>query len=205
MNKLPKKIPVNLGDKRLDKRYETIIESSLKQPKQSIPSIFQNWHQIKAVYRFFDNPKVTSEKLIDHQYKQTISHIKNVEKEEEILLLQDSTHLNYDGHQNKKELFSTKKYVKKGLNIHPSIAVTSSRINLGLLQANMWTGEKEKKKMSSWEKTSRPVEEKESYKWLQSLHMAQKAAQEVTEKTFFNISDREGDMYDLFLEATKKI
>ena len=37
MNKLPKKIPVNLGDKRLDKRYETIIESSLKQPKQSIP------------------------------------------------------------------------------------------------------------------------------------------------------------------------
>ena len=82
MNKLPNKIPVNLGDKRLDKRYETIIEASLKQPKQSIPSIFQNWHQIKAVYRFFDNPKVTSEKLIDHQYKQTISHIKNVEKEE---------------------------------------------------------------------------------------------------------------------------
>jgi len=142
--------------------------------------------------------------LIEHQYKQTISHIKNVEKGEDILVLQDTTHLNYAGHQNKKELFSTKPYVKKGLNIHPSIAVTSSRINLGLLHANMWTGEKEKKKMSSWERSSRPVEEKKSYKWLQSFHMTQKVAQEITEKTFFNISDREGDMYDLFLEATKK-
>ena len=204
MNQLPKKIPVNLGDKRLNKRYEKIVEASLKQPSQSIPSIFQNRHQAKAVYRFFDNPKVTEKKLINHQYKQTISHIKNVEKEEDILVIQDTTHLNYEGHQNKKELFSTHSYVKKGLNIHPSIAVTSSRINLGLLQANIWTGEKEKKKMSSWERKSRPVEEKESYRWLQSFRMTQKIAQEIKEKTFFNISDREGDMYDLFLEATKE-
>jgi len=204
MNQLPKKIPVNLGDKRLNKRYEKIVEASLKQPSQSIPSIFQNWHQAKAAYRFFDNPKVTEKKLINHQYKQTISHIKNVEKEEDILVIQDTTHLNYEGHQNKKELFSTHSYVKKGLNIHPSIAVTSSRINLGLLQANIWTGEKEKKKMSSWERKSRPVEEKESYRWLQSFRMTQKIAQEIKEKTFFNISDREGDMYDLFLEATKE-
>ena len=102
MNQLPKNISINLGDKRLNKRYEKIVEASLKQPSQSIPGIFPNWHQVKAVYRFFDNPKVTERKLIDHQYKQTISHIKNLEKEEDILVLQDTTHLNYEGHTNKK-------------------------------------------------------------------------------------------------------
>ncbi len=204
MNKLPKKISINLGDKRLNKRYEKILEASLRQPSQSISSVFQNWHQLKAAYRFFDNPKVTEEKFIDQQYKQTVSHIKNLDDKEDILILQDTTHLNYEGHKKKKELFPTHSFVKRGLNVHPSIAVTTSRINLGLLQATIWTRDKEKKQMTNWEKKSRPIEEKKSYRWLQSFQVTQKVAQSNPKKTFFNICDREGDMYDLFLEAEKK-
>ena len=124
MDKLPKKISINLGDKRLNDRYKKMEAASFKQPSQSIPATFQNWHQAKAVYRFFDNPKVTHKKLIDHQYQQTKSHIQQLEKGEDILIIQDTTHLNYGGHQNKKELFSTHSYVKKGLKLHPSIALT---------------------------------------------------------------------------------
>ncbi len=203
MNKLPKKISIDLGDKRLNKRYVKIVEAFLKQPSQSIPGIFQNWHQTKAIYRFFDNPKVTYEKIIEHLYKQTISHIKNLDNEEDILILQDTTHLNYDGHKNKEELFKTHPHVKKGLKIHPSIAVTSSRINLGLLQATMLTGRKDKNEEASWKKKYRPIEKKESYKWLKSFRMTQKIASENSEKTFFNIADRQGDIYDLFLEPAK--
>lgn len=203
MNNLPKEISIDLGDKRLNKRYVKAIEAFLKQPSQSIPSIFQNWNQTKAIYRFFDNPKVNYEKIIEHLYKQTISHIKNLDNEEDVLILQDTTHLNYDGHKKKEELFSTHSYVKKGLKIHASIAFTTSRINLGLLQAIMLTGKKEKDEKTTWEKKSRPIEDKESYKWIQSFRMTQKIASENPEKIFFNIADREGDIYELFLESTK--
>ena len=63
---------ISLGDKRLDKRYEKIIETSLEQPSLSIPSAFKNWHQIKAVYRFLNNPKVTAQKLLEHSYQTTL-------------------------------------------------------------------------------------------------------------------------------------
>lgn len=67
-----------------------------------------------------------------------------MDKQEDILVLQDTTHLNYEGHKKKEELFPTHPHVKRGINVHPSVAVTSSRINLGVLHATTWTGQKEK-------------------------------------------------------------
>ena len=55
---------IGLGDARLNKRFAICVEQSLRQPAMSTLGIFKNWHQTKASYRFFDNPKVTEEKLL---------------------------------------------------------------------------------------------------------------------------------------------
>ncbi len=202
MDTLPETVRIDLGDKRLNDRYEKIMEANFKEPTQSYTSIFKDWHQAKAVYRFFSNSRVSEEKLLEQQYKQTISHIEHLDPQEDILVLQDTTHLNYEGHSQKKELRPTQAYVKKGLKLHPSIAFTSSNMNLGLLHATTWTG-KEKEEMSAEQKQLRPLEQKESYRWLHSFRVTQQVAEKFPERKFFNIADREGDIYDLLLEASK--
>ena len=92
---LPEEKPIELGDKRLSKRYDTILERSVKQSSLSIPATFKDWHQIKAVYRFFDNPNVTDELLLKHHYQQSLEHIAQLEDQEDILLIQDTTDVNH--------------------------------------------------------------------------------------------------------------
>ena len=177
---------IDFGDKRLSRRYKKIAEGLLKQPTSSIPATFKNWHQTKAVYRFFDNPKVTVEKLLENQYAQTIQHIQNIEKD--ILIIQDTTLLNYSGHENKKELCSTHSYVSKGLHLHPS------RINIGLVDITIWTKEKNDNSKSPYQMKKRPIEEKASYRWIKSLKKTKELAKKCPNKMIFNITDREGRM-----------
>lgn len=195
---------INFGDKRLSKRYKKITEKLLEQPTSSIPATFKNWHQTKAAYRFFSNPKVTFEKILESQYTQSTQNIQNIEQEKDILIIQDTTHLNYNGHENKKELCATHSYVSKGLHLHPSVAMTPDKINIGLVDITIWTKEKNDNSKSNHEKKKRPIEEKASYRWIKSLKKTKELAKKFPDKMIFNIADREGDIYDLFLEGLEK-
>ncbi len=203
MNNLTKELPIDLGDSRLNKRYKKVKEAGVKQPSRTLNALFKEWGQTQATYKLFNNPKVTSEKFISHEYRQTNSKIINFDEHTDILVSQDSSDLNYNGHESKEDLFPTHPHIQKGLKIHPSIAFTEDDICLGLLHVRIWTG-KEKKQLNNQIPKSRPIEEKESYKWLESFKITKKTAQECPEKYFFNISDREGDIYDLLLEASKE-
>ena len=189
---------VNLGDKRLNRRYEKILEEFVKQPMESIPATFRNWHQLKAVYRFFANPKVTKEKLVAHQFEQTINNINSLEDDvKDILLIQDTTHLNYQS-QKTKELNPTHSQVAKGLYLHPTIAITPCKINLGLVAAKMWTGKPLTEKENLTHRSKRPITQKESYKWIESFQQSEEIAKKCPHKTLFNISDREADIWTFF-------
>ncbi len=65
--------------------------------------------------------------------------------------------------------------VKKGLRVYPTIVVTPSRIPLGLLSAKMWTNEA-KERINQRRPQNRPLEQKESYRWLESFHESKKVA-----------------------------
>ena len=54
----------DLGDKRLPKRLIEVAESFSDSPEASIPKATINWNSAKGAYRFFDNPKVTGEKIL---------------------------------------------------------------------------------------------------------------------------------------------
>ena len=80
MNQLSEKTQINLGDKRLNDPYAAIEAAAFKEPSKNIPGILHNRDQTKAVYRFFDNPKVTEKELLEHHCQQTKTHIKNWKK-----------------------------------------------------------------------------------------------------------------------------
>jgi hypothetical protein len=75
------------------------------------------------------------------------------------------------------------------------LAVSAQGVALGLLHQQVWapdpgqTGKKHKRKQV-------PIEEKESYRWLQSLTATQQAMAPATH--IITVADREAAIYDLF-------
>ena len=53
----------NFGDKRLTKRLVKIARDLSGKPEGSVPQASENWAGTKGTYRFWDNEKVTPEKI----------------------------------------------------------------------------------------------------------------------------------------------
>ena len=55
---------ISLGDQRLNKRAVKLLSNLSHQPLNSIPDACKGWAETKAAYRFFSNPKVTSNAIL---------------------------------------------------------------------------------------------------------------------------------------------
>ena len=62
---------VNLGDKRLDKRFMMLVDAISRNPESSIPMACGTSASTKAAYRFFDNKRVKAEDICDTHFRST--------------------------------------------------------------------------------------------------------------------------------------
>lgn len=92
---------VNLGDKRLNKRLISLLDTLCNCPQDSIPVACGGWAETKAAYRFFDNENVSAEKILSSHRIATIERIK---QQETVLLVQDTTTLNFSGQQTRTDI-----------------------------------------------------------------------------------------------------
>lgn len=188
---------LDLGDLRLNQRGCNILEGLGLSPGRSIPQAFQSWSEIKSVYNFFDNPHVSEEKILASHLEKTKDRIREYPV---ALLISDTTDINYT---TKKVMKGKERLDNKqnGLWLHATVAVTPERLNLGLVQANFWHRADEVAEKSSSYRTAREkisIEEKESYRWIESYNKACKIAKEVPETQIININDREADLIEFF-------
>jgi hypothetical protein len=192
---------IDLGDFRLNQRSLHILEGLGLAPGRTIPQAFQAWNEIKATYNFFNNDLVSEEKILAPHLEKTIERIREYPV---ALLTSDTTDINYTtktAMKNKERLDNK----QNGLWLHATIAVTPERLNLGLVQANFWHREQEVAEKSSAYRTARDkasIEEKESYRWIESYQKACEIAKEIPGTQIINITDREGDIIELFELAT---
>lgn len=188
---------IDLGDRRLNQRSLNILEGLGLAPGRTIPQAFQAWNEIKATYNFLNNDLVSEEKILAPHLEMTLERIKECPI---VLLASDTTDINYTTKSTMKgkERLDNK---QNGLWLHATIAVTPERLNLGLIQANFWHREPEVAEKSRTYQTTRdkaPIEEKESYRWLESYQKACEISKEAPETQIINITDREGDIIELF-------
>ena len=103
MNSLSYEIEgVQLGDKRLNERSTIVLEALYHQSQSSIPTACGGWSETEAAYRFFQNSKVTAAKILAPHKEATL---KRMESHEVVLLVQDTTELDYTGrHEKMKDL-----------------------------------------------------------------------------------------------------
>ena len=179
---------LDLGDNRLDQRVLKVIEKLAHQPDKSIPSALGTWAETKAAYRLFDSERVTAQKILEPHRGKTLERMA---QHDLVLCIQDTTEIDYTGKNDIEGLGPLNYEARRGLYLHPTLAVTPGRLPLGILDSWNWT---------------RPLEEgeRESMRWIEGYERLCEAQQHLWEQAFDTrlvyVADREGDLFDLFTE-----
>lgn len=178
------------GDKRLWDRYIKIGMGIGQRMSSVISNCFRTKADKNGGYRFFSNEKVTAERILD-SHKDVVK--KRIENTEVVLSINDTCTLSYPTHACTQNLgrVGTHKHPGRGLNTHTSLlinATTNTPIGIGH-QTYFFHDEEEKD-------DDRPIEEKESYRWIEHLKKTHEIAPHA-----IHIGDRESDIYEYFQEA----
>jgi hypothetical protein len=190
-----------LGDRRLQRRLQCIGRDFFAGPMMSIPQACGNRAKAKAVYRFFDHARVTMQSVLQGHYAATA---RRAQPEKVILAVQDTTELNYSLHP-KTELLGPicDKKGLIGMLVHDTMAYNAQGTALGLIDVQCWTRDPDVMRQAQ-ERYELPIEQKESSKWLASWKAAVELAGRCPESTVISVGDREADIYELFVEASKE-
>jgi hypothetical protein len=195
----------DLGDARLLSRLTKLASDFSQNPEKSIPARCRSWAETKAAYRFFDNEKVTSAKI----HKPHIdSSLMRMQGQPVILMVQDTTTLNYTGQKERNNSGPTIRNNTKGMLLHPTLAITPERLCLGVIDYEQWfrpeLANKTPKERSHINHLRKPSD-KESYRWVRSYQKANEYAAKLPNTIIVSVADREGDLFELYQEARQTV
>lgn len=185
---------VDFGDKRLNKRFLKVATSQAKTPQLSINAASFDWSCAKGAYRFFDNPKVLPEKILEPHIENTVHRIYG---QELIVVPQDTTFVDFSSHEMTYGLGLASKvedYEVKGIHFHAGLALSNEGTPLGLLYQKLWTRKKQTAK--GHDHTKVPMKKKESYRWLECLEKTRELLPSGTNALV--VADRECDIFEYF-------
>ena len=121
-----------LGDKRLTDRLVAVADQLIRHPEGSFPDKFKNPADLDGFYNLMANPKVTHAKVLAAPCARTLQAMG--EQEGVVLILHDTTVLDYSGLTAIAELGQIGDGHGRGYYCHNSLAVTPQRQVLGLVQ-----------------------------------------------------------------------
>jgi len=186
-----------LGDDRLTRRLVKIVCGQAAQPQGSYAQAAGgSRHDLKGYYRFLNNERteLNPESLLQSHRARTI---RRMSQEPTALIVQDTVDLNYSTRSQCAGLgqIGTNQTGAKsrGLRMHSSVALGQSGLPLGIVKLQGYAPESAQGK-----DPQRPIEEKDSYRWLEGFEQAMEIAALIPHTQVINIADREGDMFDLF-------
>jgi len=187
----------SFGDARLDKRSRKILNDLSTSPTLSIPQSCKGWTELTSAYRFFNNPKVTVSSVLSPHGRASIERIKS---NKVVLVVQDTTEFDFTGRKVKGAGPLTYDHMQ-GFSCHTLVAITPERLCLGVVDTVIWSRDK-KTFHKRLKRKQKPIEEKESYRWVLGYNKACEIKQQVASTQIVSVSDREGDIYECFLEAS---
>ena len=191
---------VKFGDKRLNLRFEKILNTLSCQVECSIPQAFKEWGQTKAMYRFLSNNKVEGESILSAKLSSWSEN--QLSEHPVILAIHDTTELDFTGKRSKKQLGCLQYEHKRGFFLHNTILCSIEGIPQAVFYQHYWgrdfntlSKKKERKHLS--------IEQKESGRWVQGIERVQQHFKNFPKTTVINICDREGDIYELLAMSNK--
>lgn len=193
---------VRLRDRRHRERLCVVARDFFARPAANIPQACQSRAKTKAAYRLFEHKAVKMDTLLGAHYHSTMERMAR-ENIPVVLAVQDTTSFNYDTHAAMEGLgpIHTRVDGAQGIVMHDTMAYTPEGTALGLVDIQVWARDpKEFGKRA--QRHQRPIEQKESYKWLKSFQGAARLQRQLgSATTVVSVGDREADIYELFLLA----
>jgi hypothetical protein len=189
----------DLGDRRLTARLLQMTGQFYEKPTANIPLACGSRKGAKAAYRFLDSEDVSWEAILRAHYAATAGRVQD---EELVLVAQDTTALNYSSHPNTKGLgpIGNDNEKVRGLMVHDTMAFTPAGTPLGLLDVQIWAREGVG---SRHERHAKPIEEKESWKWVESYRAVSEVQKLCRRTRLVVVADREADIHEVFAEQTR--
>jgi hypothetical protein len=186
---------VNLGDQRLNKRSQQLIASLAIDPQLSINAACDGWDETHAAYQFLDNAKVTPDKILQPHRAATL---RRMQTQPVVLIPQDTTELDYTAHP-AKDAKCLNLEQRFGFYEHVQLAVTPAGLPLGVVGTESHDREPASLGHAPDRRTA-AIEDKESLRWLQAYREACELQALCPATQVVSIADREGDIYDLYVE-----
>jgi len=187
-----------LGHQDRNQRLVRIATAKAQRPSAPYTECFAgNRHELKAYYRFIDTEaqEVNAQSILHGHRERTIGRMKKCER---VLAIQDTSDLDFSQRLHCNGLGDIGKNqtgaVSQGLKMHSLLAVSEKGVPLGVLRTQIYASHYAETKKAQ----DRPIEEKESYRWLSTIEELNDAAEYVPGTEVIGVGDRESDMFELF-------
>jgi len=193
-----------LGDARLSRRLVGIAQSKAEKPGSAFTGVAHgDGPAVKAYYRLIDHPDesaVNMPHILAPHRKQTVRRMK---AQHTVLCIQDGSDQDYTSLAQCEGLgvigTNQTSAQSRGVHLHTSLAVASNGLPLGVLRAACVAPKLKspKDKRPSW---AIPIEEKETFCWIEGLRDTMDVAAEMPQTRLINVCDREADFFEMFEE-----
>lgn len=188
---------VKLPDQRHQRRLQIMATAFAQKPTAPIPQACANAGEAKGAYRFVENDRIMPMSIRQAHHEATLERVATHPL---VLAVQDTTALNYSTHPKTQGLGLLGSHSPKtiGLLLHSTLAITPAGQPLGFLHNAVCIRRRRGLRAT---RHQRALTQKESHKWIESLQACQALAPRCPQTRLVNITDREGDLYDLFVQA----
>ncbi len=187
-----------LGDHRRTDRLVNIATRLAENPGGTLPQAFPNWAELKAAYRFFDQPKVGWAEIAAPHWERTRAGCR---EPGEYLLIEDTTQLDYSGGAGREDLGMIGDGRGRGLMLHTTLALRVEAWNLEQRPEGVVLG---LFGQQCWNRRTATERKEETRAQLLRRHRESERWAAVFEQTggppigcqWIFIADREGDFYE---------
>lgn len=184
----------DLKDARRSRRLGRVASAMAKSPAASITAASGGWSETMAAYRLLNCEKFAPKALIAPHGVATADRCAGHAC---VAVCQDTTELDFTHMKATQGLGPLNDEHRRGFYLHSSYVVSEPGLPLGLLDADIVLRDDETFRSTATRK-QRPTEDKESQRWVNGYGKALELARQLPDCEVFSISDREGDIYEVY-------
>lgn len=183
-----------LGDTRRTRRLGRLANSLSRSPEASIAACCGGWADTMGAYRLLNSEEFEPAALIAPHQGATIERCRG---RRAVVAAQDTTELDFSRMKEAEGLGPLNDEGRRGFYLHSLYVLDEDGLPLGLLGTTILNREESSFRGAATRK-KRSIEHKESRRWLEGYLKTNELARELPDCEVFSVSDREGDIYELY-------
>ena len=194
---------LDLGDARRDRRLMTVLADLAPQPSVSLPAAVGGGRaETEAVYRFFDNDHFDFTDILTPHCDATLERFR---EHQVVILAQDTSEIDLTRPRQQVEgAGPLDEGPRRGCLLPALQGFTEAAVSLGTVGAETWARVDQPRGAAKQlalrkQRKKTPIEDKESQRWVDGMHLAHGIAARVPDTRVILVSDSEADIFELLV------